>query len=407
MAQVKENSVVLNKHILLCIDCIDMNRMEEIIKQFCGIVYLDIKLFDGHIIQPNTNIYICGDILKIYQTSINIINRPTQIITEVSHNHEKIQIKTEIPIGRIPLNMYNAGIYFKQFFNSDKDYFSHITKEHEFQALTESNKPDTALRKGIYLSKVVEEHDGLLGGYRFNLLRCSTNLNGPTENFRDTDNEIIDDVNNVIKDYFAEPVELNHVLAQVYENTKCGGANKDKERKAKISAHSDKTKDMPRNGLIAFCTFYKDYKINGGGQGLYKGESIFTKLRFKLKADIKDMCPSFEIILYPNSVFIIPLSINRLYLHEISPSILPVDMIPVRCGYVIRCSDVEAVYKTYDCTYIDDIDYDFVRMDEEPTEEDIKHLKDLYFKENSTINIINYGKIYFSLNKGDYMQPKI
>jgi hypothetical protein len=46
-------------------------------------------------------------------------------------------------------------------------------------------------------------------------------------------------------------------------------------------------------------------------------------------------------------------------------------------------------------------------MDEEPTEEDIKHLKDLYFKENSTINVINYGKICFSLNKGDYMQPKI
>ena len=74
MAEMKENSMVLNKHILLCIDCIDINRVEEIMKHFCGIVFTDIKQFDEHIIQPNTNIYICGDILKIYQTSINIIN---------------------------------------------------------------------------------------------------------------------------------------------------------------------------------------------------------------------------------------------------------------------------------------------------------------------------------------------
>ena len=32
--------------------------------------------------------------------------------------------------------------------------------------------------------------------------------------------------------------------------------SKEKEKKAKIKAHSDKTKDMPRNCLIAFCTFY-------------------------------------------------------------------------------------------------------------------------------------------------------
>ena len=400
MAELKENSMVLNKHILLCIDCIDINRVEEIMKHFCGIVFTDIKQFDEHIIQPNTNIYICGDILKIYQTSINIINRTTQIITEVSHNYEKIQIKTEIPIGMVPLNMYNVGVYFKQFFNPDKDYFAHITKEHEFQALTESNKGDNALRKGIYLSKVAfeEKHRG----YRFNLLRCSTNLKGPTENFRDTDNEIIDGVNNMVKDYFVQPVKLNHVLAQVYENSFSGG----KERKAKISTHSDKTKDMPHNGLIAFCTFYKDYNIKHVGDVLHKGQTIFTKLRFKLKNNIENMCPSFDITLFPNSVFVIPLSTNRLYTHEICPSILPINMIPVRCGYIARLSNVEAVHK-YGITYIDDAKHGYVPIDKEPTEKDIKHLKDLYFLENATTNVIEYGDIHFSLNDGDHLQPKL
>jgi len=397
MADTKENSMILNKHILLCIDC--KNPDEDLLKHFCGIVFTDIENFDEHIINPKTNIYICGDILKIFHTSINIINRQTYIISELSYNYEKIKIKTEISIGLVPLNMYNVGIYFKQFFNPNKDYFDNITKEHQFQTLTESNKPDIAMRKGIYLSKVLEaplEHDD---GYRFNLLRCSTNLKGCTENFRDTDNEIIGSVNNIIKDYFVDPIELNHVLAQVYENKKSDG----KEKKAKISAHSDKTKDMPRNGLIAFCTFYKDYKIKNVGDVLYKGQSIFTKLRFRLKKDVENMCSSFEIILYPNSIFIIPLSTNRLYTHEIRPSILPINMIPTRCGYIIRCSKIEAIHR-WGTTYIES-DEGLVAM-EEPTEKDIKHLKDLYSKENATTDIIDYGDIFYSMNMGDYLMPQ-
>ena len=396
MAELKENSIMLNKHVLLCVDCNNMENAEEILQRFCGIVFTDIKQFDEHIIMPNTNIYICGDILKIYQTSINIINRMTYIISDVSYNYEKIQIKTEVSIGMVPLNMYNVGVYFKQFFNPNKNYFAHITKEHQFQTLTESNKQDNALRKGIYLSKVVEENDN---GYRFNLLRCSTNLKGSTENFRDTDNEIIDGVNNMVKDYFVQPVKLNHVLAQVYENSFSDG----KERKAKISTHSDKTKDMPRNGLIAFCTFYKDYNIKHVGDIMHKGQTIFTKLRFKLKGNIENMCPSFDITLFPNSVFVIPLSTNRLYTHEICPSILPIERIPTRLGYVIRMSNQEAVHR-WGTTYIEF--NDSLSMLEEPTEKDIKHLKNLYFQENATTNIIDYGNIYFSLNQGDYTQPR-
>jgi len=49
--------------------------------------------------------------------------------------------------------------------------------------------------------------------------------------------------------------------------------------------------------------------------------------------------------LYPNSVFIMSLEMNRLYTHEISPSHLPMDLIPLRLGYVIRCSKTKAIYK--------------------------------------------------------------
>ena len=57
------------------------------------------------------------------------------------------------------------------------------------------------------------------------------------------------------------PASLNHVLAQIYYNK--SATEDQKQTKAKIKAHSDKTKDMPTNGLMAFCTFYDNLnKIN-------------------------------------------------------------------------------------------------------------------------------------------------
>jgi hypothetical protein len=64
--------------------------------------------------------------------------------------------------------------------------------EHQFQHLTESNKPGTAFRKGIYITNVTTTENDTL---EFNLLRCSSNLDGSTDNFRDTDNHIIKEIN--------------------------------------------------------------------------------------------------------------------------------------------------------------------------------------------------------------------
>jgi hypothetical protein len=104
--------------------------------------------------------------------------------------------------------------------------------------------------------------------------------------------------------------------------------------------------------------------------------------------------------LYPNSVFIISLMMNRLYTHEIVPSSKPVDKIPIRMGYVIRCSKTDAVYEN-DQVYL------YGSQMKEPDDEGVKRLKELYYKENATAEIIDYDKFYFSLNKGDYMKPLV
>jgi hypothetical protein len=130
------------------------------------------------------------------------------------------------------------------------------------------------------------------------------------------------------------------VLVQIYENKK---DERQKEIKARIKAHSDKTKDMPKNGLIAFCSFYdmptkRQLKPSKTDRydWCYKETSVLTSLHFKLKNTVIDesFVKEFSVTLYPNSVFIIPLSTNRLYTHEIKPSVLNIDKIPMRMGYV-------------------------------------------------------------------------
>ena len=69
----------------------------------------------------------------------------------------------------------------------------------------------------------------------------------------------------------ASHAPLNHVLAQIYHNTPSmtlPGGTKQKQTKAKIKAHSDKTKDMPANGIMAFCTFYNEAELTARLQPL-------------------------------------------------------------------------------------------------------------------------------------------
>lgn len=392
-----ENTLLKDKNVLICIgQIVNSDLYDNIKKNFCGTVFLNIKDFDNYNCLSDAIIYLCGDIAQI-----DIQNKTVYVIKDLSCNYGNHQL---VDIGEVPINVHNVGVYFRKFFEN-KNYFDLIDGEHNFQTLTESNKQSNAFRTGIYLTKVEKINDDI----KFRLLRCSSNLNGPTDNFRKTDNEIVNKVNNIAEHFFEEKTELNHVLAQIYKNKIVDGSV---EKKAKIKDHSDKTKDMPRNGLMAFCTFYKftDPELKHIKKSdddpydyCYNKTSVLTKLRFRLKK--MDTCSTltklFDITLYPNSVFIMSLSMNRLYTHEIVPSTLPVDKIPTRMGYVIRCSKTAAVFRNNQ-TYIYDGSY--IPL-EQPNEKEVKRLKDLYFQENTTSNLIQYDGFYFSLNEGDYEQP--
>jgi hypothetical protein len=445
--QNRENQLLLNKNILITDHEISLNY------GFCGriinlnstdyreiiIEYLNNSVGNG---TNNILLYLSGNIENILN-HINEMNLFGQlqinqifVISNFSSNYTDAitglnNIKL-INLGQVPLNINNVGIYFQQFFTPDKNYFSNIIGEHTFQTLTESNKPTNAFRNGIYLTPVVKEIDlsddaDSLGieKIHFRLLRCSSNLSGPTDNFRLTDDEIVGSLNEISKYFFDKPFNLNHVLAQVYNNFH---SDEGKDCKAKIKAHSDKTKDMQTNGIMAFCTFYNMQQLKlllesnidiktFGYDYCYKSlsNSLLTKLRFRLKdcvsADIiieKNLERKFDIILYPNSVFVMSLETNRLYTHEIVPSSLPIELLPTRMGYVVRCSSTEAVYdiKTGN-TYIryEDEDKETYHQLHKMNPEEMNYIKEVYYKENMTSEKIVYDKVYSSMNEGDYMEP--
>lgn len=443
-----EAHITKDKNLLICHADIDLSKIDAVefhyVKEhFCGTVYANYSAM--FLPQAKGDLFLCGDISKLpaHVWSVDAVKKP-YVIKELSYNYGDCDFE-RVSCSQVPIIINDVGVYYRQMFNTDEDLFNSIKYEHVFQDLTESTKPNNAFRKGLYLSKVEKYGDNL----KFNLLRCSSNLSGPTENFQNTDRYIIQDVNIASQTVFDKPAALNHVLAQVYTNYKPHWFTvwvytlvnyiwlllfkrnyyKPTEKKAKIKSHSDKTKDMPRNGLIAFCTFYDSFSDNtfyDTRLGLkrsktdkydwcYKDTSALTVLHFKLKPADKRTQPldesvaalvkEFSITLYPNSVFIIPLWTNRLYTHEIRPSVLSVDNIPTRLGYVIRCSDTKALF-TNATTHIMAKDGSLTPL-KAITPQDATAIRELYLKENLTDEVIEYDDTYFSMNSGDYKKPII
>lgn len=345
-------------------------------------------------------VYLCGDLSRASTLDLSAASRVVAI-----REHSTGTGAPLVGLGRVPWRVHGVGVYFRRFFDPTDDYFARVTGEHTFQSLTESTKPGAAHRTGIYLTPVHKVGNTL----HFRLLRCSTNLSGPTENFRATDRHIVDALNQEAALVFEGAAPLNHVLAQVYPNAPAEGATK--QTKAKISPHADKTKDMPEDGVMAFCTFYDRLDalqpLPGDPFDLGRGKVTgLTRLRFRRKeaASAPDgLPPSFTITLYPGSVFFMPLSTNRLYTHEIQPSELDASLLPTRLGYVVRCSDAEAIHedgRTFLATAGARVAL------EAPTEEGMAELRRLYAEENKTTHPIVYGAhLRFSMNAGDYRAP--
>ncbi|MFF0739214.1 hypothetical protein ACFYVL_02335 [Streptomyces sp. NPDC004111] len=383
---------------------------DDSVRDFFGSRITPEDLASGATDLTGRTVYLCGDVSGLDGGHLRTAER-VFVVRELSHGHRE---DTGVPgavvgLGRVPLRVHGAGVYYRRFFDPGTDHFGRIRAEHAFQSLTESTKPGTAHRSGIYLTPVTRDGDAL----RFHLLRCSTNLSGPTENFRPTDTHIVEALNREAATVFRNHAPLNHVLAQTYHNAPATAERK--QSKARISAHADKTKDMPVNGIMAFCTFYDGLdKLRPMADDPFdrgvKRASGLTALRFRLKdpgaePDGAALPQQFTVTLHPGSVLFVPLSTNRLYTHEIRPSGLEAGLLPTRLGYVVRCSRTEAVHQ--DGRTFLETDGGPVEL-EPPTEAGMGELRRLYAEENRTSSFIDYGdRFRFSMNTGDYVAPRI
>lgn len=444
-----ENCLILTNNVLYAPEWDETNAEHKFLtERFCGTVVHSIHDMEYIACKRKCIVYLTGTIegatQALVQDNAGADNLLFCVVREYARcyddllalKHGNVRLVSK---GKLPTNVFNVGVLFPRFF--DDNHFQSIAAEHNFQELTESNKDGVALRKGIYLSQVSAEEDG---SRSFHLLRCSSNLQGPTDNFRATDHAILDEVNEVAPYFYEWPAKLNHVLAQIYYNRGSVVGQAAKESKAAIKRHSDKTKDMPVNGMIAFATFYDFGQLKMGrpvpGHGNANDDqydvcyqsgksgslpkattSMLTQLEFVLKDPHAHphMHPKFRIRLYPNSLLLISLETNRLYTHEIKPSVLPVNKIPTRLGYVMRCSKTKAVFRPNhnspgdlqpsEPTQGDGQTYIVEANGEQPLHpvsvEEMQLIKDLYFAENTTDQRVVYPAIYSSLNSGDYKRP--
>ena len=234
MNSLTTNILLLRSNILLCLDI----SVPDILVNFCGIIISDKNEYDIFIanhINNNFITYIVGDIGKNYEYIKKITLNPKRYylikyfitITDNFKNTLNMSYFIFVMIGEVPINIKNVGIYFRNFFDIDIDFFDKINKEHQFQSITESNKISNAYRTGIYLTDVYQENNDV----HYKLLRCSSNLAGPTENFKEIDKYILKKINDITPYYFLNCSELNHVLAQTYHNSTIDNM----EKKAKIN----------------------------------------------------------------------------------------------------------------------------------------------------------------------------
>ncbi|MGR6921882.1 hypothetical protein ACU635_47200 [[Actinomadura] parvosata] len=151
-----------------------LSQDDDLIRNFFGFVISLDDFLSGSPDLKQKTVYLCGDISRINGHELAAATR-VLVIRSLSYGYDEQAHRQPwqfVDLGQVPIRVHGVGVYYRRFFDSGSDHFNRICAEHAFQSLTESTKPGTAHRTGIYLTPVTRIGDEL----HFRLLRCSTNL---------------------------------------------------------------------------------------------------------------------------------------------------------------------------------------------------------------------------------------
>jgi hypothetical protein len=317
-----------------------------------------------------------------------------------------------VELNQLPLKVGGMGVLWPYCFENQKQWINEIMRAHLFQEIRSTNKRGHFLANGFYATEVQrnpeqgkEEKEGL----QFKLLRGSISLVGPTQNLQQVDFTILKRANEYVSHHFRNIPLLNHIWGQLHLT--------DTFKKPTNTICSDKTQDMPDRAVIGFITFYTipdGIKYTRRGHGLeedvfYKNTSVLTQLRFLRKKDAPTDYPQYiNVRLLQNSLFIIPLHMNRFYTYStVAPSI-PDHIGWTRVVYVVRTSHTDALWeKGFTWLQSKEKGKEEWHKLRSPTLDEISKLKEHHLEQNASSAVIDYRKQkwFFSLNKGDYLCP--
>ena len=139
----KENTLIVDKHVLICIDenedLVKSNELEYVKTNFCGFVESNGSNIKNH--NLDNRIYLSGNIQLIYNSSDKLVNKSVNIIRETSYNFEQIEnLQYNLTsLFEVPVCIHGVGVYFRNMFESSKDYFSLLDFEEYVILLDERN----------------------------------------------------------------------------------------------------------------------------------------------------------------------------------------------------------------------------------------------------------------------------
>ncbi|MFO0758738.1 MAG: hypothetical protein U0359_19765, partial [Byssovorax sp.] len=79
-------------------------------------------------------VYLCGDIERLRPIDLQAAER-VFVIRELSRGYDEAEdgkAWTLIGVGRVPILVHGAGVYYRRFFDPGLDHFNRISTEHTF-----------------------------------------------------------------------------------------------------------------------------------------------------------------------------------------------------------------------------------------------------------------------------------